>query len=459
LKQRYFPGVTSGREDGSVVIFVVCAIAFMFISITALAIDSGHMVMVKNELQNAADAGALAGAALLFNPDGSINTDIDTDTPEESEGENVARANPEAGIDSAKTSTETDYLDVVVEIGHWSFKDEHFEQIVSGVQLDSWEGMSAEDLDGKYEFINAVKVTTTRENTATIFAGFFGMFDTKIETDAVAYIGFTSTIDEGTVDIPFAICLGAFSTDGAVNCGVARASNEGIETGGWTNFSQDGQETFPDGCDSVNTGYMKTLLEDITTDGCSGLNPDALKGGEAIGTSNGVVDTNFRNILDNCFTMDPSEPWKDVSMPVVNCADVVDFAGGSCDASEVTFAGIINVDIIWMSNGKKDVPINYVSIPPHGGSPSTRTTYYEAWDCDIPIGETDYESKCWVQFQDHYDYRFEDPEADKDPDDNIYRLPEKNGIYLSPNCDYVQAAGSTGSFNMGVMAAIPVLVE
>lgn len=438
MKSRFFTKLKLGNEDGAVLIFVVLAIV-MFISFTALAIDSGHMVMVKNELQNAADAGALAGAALLFDPtDGSINAVVSDE-----EAETIARANPHAGTDA------TDSLDVLAERGHWSFSTLTFTPNSNTEQLDGWEGMSAEDLDEELAFINAVKVTTTRENTATIFAGFFGMFDTKIETDAVAYIGFASTISKDTVDIPFAICLSALATDGAVNCGVARASNEGIETGGWTNFSQDGQESFPDGCDSVNSNYMKdTILGSVTTGDCSGINPDALTGGGAIGSTNGVADATWTKLVDNCFAVDPSmsfnKPWKDVTMPVVNCAEEVDFAGGNCDASEITFAGIINIDIIWMSSGKKDVPFNYVSIPPHGGS-GDRVIAYEEWECTSSD-----ESECWSEFQEHYDYDFVD-----DGDG----LPEKNGIYLSPNCNYDPAAGSTGSYNMGIMAAIPVLVE
>ena len=41
----------------------------------AISIDGSHIIVARNELQNAADAGALAGAAKLYNNNGqSINT-------------------------------------------------------------------------------------------------------------------------------------------------------------------------------------------------------------------------------------------------------------------------------------------------------------------------------------------------------------------------------------------------
>ena len=200
MKSRYFSGLTPGKEDGAVLIFVVFAITLMFIALTALAIDSGHMVMVRNELQNSADAGALAGAAVLFAHDGSINSGASN------EAEKVARENPAAGADRGKIRTATDWLDVVVKRGHWSFSTLTFTQNESIDQLAGWEGMSTADLDVNTDFINAVQVTTSRDKTKAIFSGFFGQNDHKIVTDAVAYIGFAASINEGTVDIPFAVC-------------------------------------------------------------------------------------------------------------------------------------------------------------------------------------------------------------------------------------------------------------
>ena len=62
------------NQRGATLVFVAIAI-FMIIVLAALAVDIGHLVVTKNELQNAADAGALAGARVLYNNAGTqVNT-------------------------------------------------------------------------------------------------------------------------------------------------------------------------------------------------------------------------------------------------------------------------------------------------------------------------------------------------------------------------------------------------
>jgi Flp pilus assembly protein TadG len=57
-------------ESGSMAV-IVALLLVALLSISALAIDYGHMSWVQNELKNAADAGALAGARLLMPYTGS----------------------------------------------------------------------------------------------------------------------------------------------------------------------------------------------------------------------------------------------------------------------------------------------------------------------------------------------------------------------------------------------------
>ena len=53
------------NQDGAVALIVgICLV--MFVAFSALAIDIGHLYVVRNELQNAADTGALAGARFLL---------------------------------------------------------------------------------------------------------------------------------------------------------------------------------------------------------------------------------------------------------------------------------------------------------------------------------------------------------------------------------------------------------
>ena len=52
-------------EEGVVVIIIALALV-MLLAFSALAIDVGHLMVVRNELQNAADAAALAGASYFY---------------------------------------------------------------------------------------------------------------------------------------------------------------------------------------------------------------------------------------------------------------------------------------------------------------------------------------------------------------------------------------------------------
>ena len=55
-------------ERGSVLAYTVLSVLFLFLAV-GLSVDLGHLYSVKNEIQNAADAAALAGASALLLPD------------------------------------------------------------------------------------------------------------------------------------------------------------------------------------------------------------------------------------------------------------------------------------------------------------------------------------------------------------------------------------------------------
>jgi Flp pilus assembly protein TadG len=64
-------------ERGSVLTYTVLSVLFLFLAV-GLGVDLSHLYSVKNELQNAADAAALAGAsALLLPQDVKITTAVD----------------------------------------------------------------------------------------------------------------------------------------------------------------------------------------------------------------------------------------------------------------------------------------------------------------------------------------------------------------------------------------------
>ena len=261
-------------------------------------IDLSHLYVVRNELQNAADAGALAGARFLYNDDGTmVNSAGYTDS-----GCNAILSANQIAFDAATANMalaktggaiavdvnwadgQNAGADVDVQRGHWSFATHHFEanDSVAPVDLDR----STAELDGDPDFINAVKVAARRQDTpaASFFARIFGYENFELSAEAVAYIGFAGKLGPGEVDQPIGICAQSILFDGAYNCNIGRMLNSGSNTdtsntGGWTNFTQP--------CATANVPSLRPLI-------CGSGNPESIDLGDGIGAVNGAQDTVFR---------------------------------------------------------------------------------------------------------------------------------------------------------------------
>src|SRR5829696_2789125 len=65
------------KERGNVLAYTVLSALFLFLAV-GLGVDLSHLYLAKTELQNAADAAALAGASALTLPDPEkITTAVD----------------------------------------------------------------------------------------------------------------------------------------------------------------------------------------------------------------------------------------------------------------------------------------------------------------------------------------------------------------------------------------------
>src|SRR5512143_581287 len=101
--------ITAGQSGG--VLVMTALLLFAIIGFTALAIDVGHLVVVQNEIRNAADAGALAGAGMLY----TLNAD-DTIVGINTGANDVASAATSANMSDAAAAEV-----ITVERGHWCF--------------------------------------------------------------------------------------------------------------------------------------------------------------------------------------------------------------------------------------------------------------------------------------------------------------------------------------------------
>ena len=402
------------QQGVSTVLVVVSLLTLMAFS--AFAIDGSNLYVARNELQNAADAGALAGARMLYLNDGSgVNPNANQAATE------VTTANNSQG-----SSVEI----VSIQRGHWSFTNGTFTANPSLDAVDLF-GKSTMDLDLDPNFINAVEVVTERSGTPVeaFFGGILGFTGYEVSARAVAYLGFAGNLRPGDVDQPIAMCQEAITTPtGEYSCDVGRFIPEGDQTGGWTNLQQG-----DDGASNAND------LRDLVDSGTG--NPEELNFGEDISTNNGQIQAAFQAFYDKWEAItNKQEPWN-MTLPVVDCTDGI--APGS------PLVGAVNLDVVWVvnqSNKIDDDAPTQMALPPDdsdGVSPGT-------WSNAAADGVTR-----WDDFVTAMNLRGENDALATYANDGW----RQKSIYFLPSCSYQEPTGGTGGENYGILAQIPVLVD
>ncbi|MDA3789079.1 MAG: TadG family pilus assembly protein [Desulfobacula sp.] len=415
----------SGICNQSGAVAVVTAILMtVFLSFVALAVDVGHLVVTKNELQNAADAGALAGARELYNSDGTEIQEeaniIARDTAIQNLSEKVAvEVDPGPGVDVLR--------------GHWSFAEREFIHNPSTTVV-ALVGKTTAELDADPDFINAVQVTAHRSGTpiASYFAKIFGFNSFKQQATAVAWVGFAGKFVKGEFDLPIAICEELLGYP--YICGIA-VMYEQVETAMWTNMEQPDLEE--DACNSADANEITTIIEEG--------NPTTLTLGLDMGVNNGVIDVAVSKLITKWeeYNEDKNKVWP-VILPVVSCVDNED------DTEENTCAeltGAVEIEIIWITD--KENKDAYEQVP---------YDYYDQdgtqiFDYAIEDDGTDqYDINRWNAFASDPDIGLVD--SDGNP------LPlKKDNFYFRASCEPAETIGGVGGTNFGVLAQRPVLVN
>lgn len=407
-------------DQQGVTIILVALLLTVLLAFAALAIDIGHLYIVRNELQNAADAGALSGAQFLYDEETAmVNVEANQ------QAYDVATQNR-----SEQTAVEVnDHLsnDGDVQRGHWSFSTRTFTPNASTAMVDLW-NRTTESLDQDTNFINAVRVVARREaNPATsFFARLLGFQNFVLSAEAVAYIGFAGTLQPQDVDQPIAICkqsILGWGENGSYTCQFGRMINSGSDsathqTGGWTNFSQP--------CQTASNNTVRPLV-------CADGNPDPLLLGQGMGTTGGELQNSFDKFID-CWKAGrdtdgdgwPDQPWS-LTLPVIDCPDN---NTGTCSQIE----GAVSINVIWVTRTDKN---QFNEAPRKMGD----------WTCTP--GSTG--QQCWQQFRDYFNLR--------DVSTNEPLTYEDKTIYFMPDCTPHDPMGTTGGQNFGILAKIPVLVH
>lgn len=444
------------EDQKGITLPLVAIMLFVFLGIAALALDLSHLYVVRNELQNAADAGALAGARFLYTEDGSaINYAGFTD----SLGNTYAstnqiaydaardnRALAETGnaiaVDVNWSEGENDGPEVDVQRGHWSFSSHTFTANASLFPVDL--DRSTEELDADLNFINAVRVVARRQGTpegtpaASFFARIFGYDNFELAMEAVAYIGFAGSLRPEDVDQPIAICRQSIEDEDGYTCATGRMIDSGggttSNTAAWSNFSQDP-------CQTASVPSVRPLV-------CSAGNPDPLVFGEGMGTVGGMQDTVYNQLRD-CWLAaqggNPTEPWT-VTLPVIDCPSN---NPGPCSK----LVGVVTLDILWIKQSGADPHWEDIPLEMDGWVYSGLGEYPEGTTAaDLTEVER---QEAWHEFADAFNLRTADDTSVGD----LTVSDLQKTIFFRPDCSYHEPLGTTGGINFGVLARIPVLVQ
>ena len=245
--------------------------AFMLtalVGLTGAAVDLGLLYSTKGELQNAADAAALAGAATMvsFGENGEISVQPNTAV---ATAQQVSLANQAHGVNLSLRSD-----DAV--IGYWDTATDAFDPGLSG---------SSDPND-----ITGFRATVRRDELAngpvnTFFAGLVGYGSVGLHATSTAFLGWAGLADAAAVDLPLAIHASALTEADSPKCGAELLfNNENSETAEWTSFF-----TWPTNDVTVRK-YVNGTLQS-----------PALKVGDSINVINGNLSTATINALADRF--------------------------------------------------------------------------------------------------------------------------------------------------------------
>ncbi len=295
--------------------------ALVAIGITALvgflglAVDLGLVYATRSELQNAADASALAAAGVMITWD----------------GDNRALAQPEAALSAARSYTSANealgaslaMLDSDFTIGFWDHLIGNFDPDRTGPSSDPAD-------------LTAVKVTLRKDDQAnapisTFFARILGIDQVSLDATSTAFLGWAGEVPAGTVDLPIGVKSSALQGGGGEpNCGTWLGfRNQSNQNGSWTTFF-----TWP--ANDINVRkYVNQTYE-----------TPPLKVGDVINMTNGVLSSQTFDQLMNRFEQEGEDLDGDGDVDEwLVLLPVVEHPHCSCTGTVVGFAHMVITEV------------------------------------------------------------------------------------------------------------------
>ena len=223
--------IPSLKDQAGAVAVTVAILMFVLVGIAALAIDIGYLLVTRNELQNVADAAALAAASKLgdnyqnMSPAEQLQYDCgmpDWDFPC---GDIVAVAQ-EVGL--ANRAGQVDIFidpdDVFIGVWNWA---------PASPSVDPFTEQSAQP--------RAVRVIARRDESAnnpitTFLAGVLDVDEMSVSAVATASLGGQDEAAEGELELPVGIDASFFPPNSGACGSQIFFSPTGLSCAGWTQF-------------------------------------------------------------------------------------------------------------------------------------------------------------------------------------------------------------------------------
>jgi hypothetical protein len=276
-----FTRFLKAREGAVAPVTAICIVLILIA--VAVVVDLGHLYVVRAELQNAADAGANAGAQALFNLSGApelVPVAVVCDQAHARAVQTVT-ANKADGQPLA-------IPDADVQVGIWA----------AAPSSGQWQFTPAPCSND----INAVKVVTRKDSQANgpvplIFARLLGRDTVDLAAQAIGMLGWVKGVPEGRGVFPLAIGEAYIPPPGGKR--EITFSANWSDVGGWHTF--------------FDPSASASDLKDLVTE--KKLNP-AINFGDYLSCTNGV-DASVVVELSNHFYKDRGGNWITI-LPVIS---------------------------------------------------------------------------------------------------------------------------------------------
>lgn len=230
---------SSNKQNGSTIVTASIWLVVL-VGLTALAVDVGRLMVIRNELQNAADAAALAGANCLDRATAASGTDC-TSTFSSTLNWTIASTKAKNSVGLNK-SDNASLVDGVVETGYWNVNGG------TAIQPTTLSPLGPCTMSGGVMVTAcdkpAVRVTVSRATgsnggpVSALVSTMFGGAKIPISASAVAVLSSPGQVLPGAV-IPFAINLCLFNKfwDSVNNVPVLFKSTD-VDPYGWSTVGQ-----------------------------------------------------------------------------------------------------------------------------------------------------------------------------------------------------------------------------